>query len=39
VWSDPDLTILLNLNSFAVASLMALIAVRYAGIMTQPNHH
>ncbi len=39
VWSDPDLAILLNLNSFAVASLMALIAVRYAGIMTEPNHH
>ncbi|MBW6424151.1 hypothetical protein KX729_22045 [Rhizobium sp. XQZ8] len=31
-WSDADLTILFNLNAFAVASLMAFIALRYAGI-------
>jgi len=31
-WSDADLAILFNLNAFAVASLMAFIALRYAGI-------
>ena len=31
IWSDADLSTLLNLNSFAVASLMAFIALRYAG--------
>jgi hypothetical protein len=31
-WSETDLSILLNLNAFAVASLMSFIALRYAGI-------
>lgn len=31
-WSAADLPILLNLNAFAVASLTAFIALRYAGI-------
>lgn len=31
VWSDADLAILFDLNSFAVASLTAFIALRYAG--------
>ncbi|QND46025.1 hypothetical protein HB780_10035 (plasmid) [Rhizobium lusitanum] len=31
-WADADLSILLNLNAFAVASLMAFIALRYAGV-------
>jgi hypothetical protein len=29
VWSDKDLAVLLNLNAFAVASLMAFIALRW----------
>jgi len=33
-WSDADLTVLLDLNIFAVACLMALIAMRYAGVAT-----
>jgi hypothetical protein len=32
VWSAPELATLLNLNAFAVASLLAFIALRYAGI-------
>ncbi|QFY61143.1 hypothetical protein FZ934_12435 [Rhizobium grahamii] len=31
-WSDADLSTLINLNAFAVASLMAFIALRYAGV-------
>ncbi|MDB5524993.1 MAG: hypothetical protein JWM58_2756 [Rhizobium sp.] len=31
VWSDGDLSALLNLNAFAVASLMAFIALRWPG--------
>jgi hypothetical protein len=31
-WTDADLSNLLNLNAFAVASLMAFIALRYAGV-------
>ncbi|NTG45429.1 hypothetical protein G6L83_30735 [Agrobacterium rhizogenes] len=31
-WTDADLSTLLNLNAFAVASLMAFIAFRYAGV-------
>ncbi|MEZ2223825.1 hypothetical protein [Rhizobium sp. RCC_161_2] len=31
-WTDTDLSTLLNLNAFAVASLMAFIALRYAGV-------
>lgn len=33
-WSNVDLAVLLNLNIFAAASLMALIAMRYAGVAT-----
>jgi len=32
VWTAGDLAVLFNLNAFAVASLMAFIALRYAGI-------
>jgi len=35
-WSDADLSTLLNLNILAVACLMALIAMRYAGVATSP---
>jgi hypothetical protein len=35
VWSDPDLAILLRLNTFSVACLMAFIAIRYAGLETR----
>jgi hypothetical protein len=31
-WSDADLAALFNLNVFAVACLMAFIAIRYAGV-------
>lgn len=33
-WSDADLAVLLDLNIFAVACLMALIAMRYTGVAT-----
>jgi Kef-type K+ transport system membrane component KefB len=33
VWKDVDLSTLLNLNAFAVASLMAFVAIRYSGIL------
>ncbi len=33
-WRDADLAILLDLNIFAVACLMVLIALRYAGLAT-----
>ncbi|MCT7666171.1 hypothetical protein N5B53_20020 [Shinella kummerowiae] len=38
-WSSDDLSILLNLNAFAVASLTTFIALRYAGIVhaTEPD--
>ena len=32
LWSDKDLSTLFNLNTFAVASLMTFVALRYAGI-------
>lgn len=35
-WRDADLSILFELNTFAVACLMALIAIRYAGVATSP---
>ncbi|AYD04673.1 hypothetical protein [Neorhizobium sp. NCHU2750] len=37
-WSDADLAVLLDLNIFAVACLMALIAIRYAGVSTSAEH-
>ncbi|WP_430244689.1 hypothetical protein [Neorhizobium sp. DAR64861/K0K2] len=39
VWSDPDLAILLRLNMFSVACLMAFIAIRYAGLETRRERH
>lgn len=33
IWDQSDLSTLLNLNAFAVASLTAFIALRYAGIV------
>ncbi len=33
IWTESDLAILFNLNVFAVASLMAFIALRYAGVL------
>jgi hypothetical protein len=39
IWSDADLAILLNLNIFAVASLLAFIAIRYAGIADRGEPH
>jgi hypothetical protein len=33
-WSDTDLAVLLDLNIFAAACLMTLIAIRYAGLST-----
>ncbi|NEH41961.1 hypothetical protein [Rhizobium leguminosarum] len=35
VWTQTDLAILLNLNAFAVASLMAFVTLRYAGTSRQ----
>ncbi|WP_245442430.1 hypothetical protein [Rhizobium chutanense] len=32
LWSEVDLTIIFNLNAFAVASLMAFVTLRYAGM-------
>lgn len=32
IWSDADLSVLFNLNAFAVAGLTCFIALRYAGI-------
>ncbi|WP_430442369.1 hypothetical protein [Shinella sp.] len=32
VWADAELHTLFNLNAFAVASLMAFVALRYAGV-------
>uniref|UniRef100_UPI003101A7FB hypothetical protein n=1 Tax=Neorhizobium sp. EC2-8 TaxID=3129230 RepID=UPI003101A7FB len=39
-WSDADLSVLLNLNAFAVASLTVFIALRYSGTPqgTNANH-
>jgi len=36
-WTEPDLAVLLNLNAFAVASLMAFIALRSAGMGSDPD--
>jgi hypothetical protein len=33
-WNDADLAVLLDLNIFAVACLMTLIAIRYTGVAT-----
>ncbi|TNM63392.1 hypothetical protein [Aliirhizobium smilacinae] len=35
-WSDADLAVLIDLNIFAVACLMAFIAMRYAGVRAEP---
>lgn len=44
LWTAADLAVLTNLNAFAVASLMTLIALRYAGVAEwaqcgRPNGH
>ncbi|MGV4792026.1 hypothetical protein [Rhizobium sp. F40D2] len=32
IWADADLAVLFDLNAFAVASLMAFVTLRYAGV-------
>ncbi len=38
IWADADLAILFNLNAFAVASLMAFVTLRYAGVSRHPGN-
>ncbi len=37
VWTSDQLATLLSINAFAVASLMTLIAIRYAGVASSPD--